>query len=348
MAGNFWTRSEASKLTVNGVLAYDNSIISVKESTRKDDIKMKCKKTLIAAGAIAAMTVFSPAVLPVEYAQEAGVNQCLAKTYKNGSYVLNIPGKYDNQVDTKILKTDPYGKLFTVSELASIEAAKAKNYETDGIGWLFAIGVLGEDKIGTMLCGDMSGVEVFARDGQWNYYLLYHPTDVRYFRENESAMRRDEKKWRTLTEWVGTSVAQDFIKDNPGLVPVSFDNSEIGIRLARIMFKQDTYTISTNEFGPLNPNGVNPTPYVDTLIKDARYEYADIKDTPDGEYVVLSFPKEGVRFDFFLQTGHRNYVREVRSDGSEILYKATFKNSTIEASDIMNRWYHELAANRAE
>lgn len=320
-----------------------------KKRLERNGFEMKRKKTLILAGAIASLAVISPAVLPVEYTQEAGIMQCQAKEHKNGDYVLNIPDKYERQLNTQILKTDPYGKLFTVSEQASINAAKAKNYETDGVGWLFSIGMLSEDKINTMLCGEMSGVEIFAKDGKWNYYVLYHPTDARYFRGSDYAMKHDQKKWSMLTEWVGTSVKQDFIKDNPGLEPISFDNSTIGMMLARIMFKPYTqYTISTTEFGPLEPNGVNPMPYANTLIMDAKYEMVDINDTPDGQYVVLSFPNQELRFDFFLMPGKENYVREVRKDEGAVLYKATFQDSSIKASDIMHRWYQELASKRGE
>ena len=316
-----------------------------KKRLERNGIEMKCKRIFIIAGAAASLAVFSPALLPAEYAQEAGIMQCQAKEYKNGDYVLSIPNTYNRELKIQVLKNDPFGKLFTVSEQASIDAANAKNYETDGVGWLFSVGVLSEDKINKMLCGEMSGSEVFAKDNKWNYYVFYHPTDVRYFRESDSAMRSDQKEWSRLTEWVGTSVEQDFIKSNPGLEPVRFDNSTIGMMMARIMFKPGTeYTISTNEFGPIKPNGVNPMPYADTLIKDAKYEMVDIKETPDGQYVVLSFPREGLRLDFFLVPGKENYVREVRKDGGETLYKGTFQDSSIKASDIMYRWYKELAS----
>ncbi len=305
------------------------------------------KKNLIIVAAATTLAVLSPAFMPADYAIPAGMTQCQAKVYKNMDYSLDIPGEYNRLVNTKILKMDPYGKLFTVSEQKSIDAAKARNYETDGAGWLFSIARINDDKLHIMLRGEMSGSEVFAMDGNGNYFVLYRPTDVRLFRESDYAMKHDDKQWNMLTEWVRKSVRDEFIKSNPGLEPVSYDNSTIGMMMANILYRDGIeYTISTNEYGPLKPNGVIPNIYAESLIRNVRYDMVDKKDTPDGEYVVLSFPQMGLRFDFFLLDGKENYVREVRKDGSETLYRGTFDDSSIRASKIMQLWYNELATVR--
>lgn len=105
------------------------------------------------------------------------------------------------------------------------------------------------------------------------------------------------------------------------------------------------YTISTTEFGPMEPGDVDPLPYVEKLTAGARYEYVD-EEAPDGEYVVLAFPDEEERLDFFFAEGMENYVRRVYStgDGEEYseMFKVTFEDGTTKATEVMNEWYHAL------
>ena len=46
------------------------------------------------------------------------------------------------------------------------------------------------------------------------------------------------------------------------------------------------------------------------------------EEAPEGEYVVLAFPAEGIRFDFFLADPQKDYIRQVNADGSEELFLA--------------------------
>ena len=73
------------------------------------------------------------------------------------------------------------------------------------------------------------------------------------------------------------------------------------------------------------------------------YEEADLSETPDGEYVVFSFPEDDLRFDFFLAEGGENYVRQVWNGDCEQLYKAVFADGTTKASAVMQEWYEALA-----
>ena len=107
-----------------------------------------------------------------------------ASIYTNGDRKLLIPLEYNELLRTETPENDENGILFTVSELASIEAAKAQNTEFDGAGWLFSIGMISEIQLYDMLCNDMSGADVFARGSDGIYYVYYHPTDVRMVREN--------------------------------------------------------------------------------------------------------------------------------------------------------------------
>lgn len=84
------------------------------------------------------------------------------------------------------------------------------------------------------------------------------------------------------------------------------------------------WTLATTEYGVMTP----PAGYVfnsgATAIQQARLTPADAKETPEGEYIVLNFPEEGVRFDFFCFVADRpSYIRQVNADGSEQLFTAT-------------------------
>ena len=97
-----------------------------------------------------------------------------AQIYENGGMKLTVPLEYDELLVIETPRNNPSGILFSVSEKASVEAAKAQGYEN--AGWLFSIGTVTEDALHEALCYDMSGAEVFAKntDGQ-------HPTDMRYY-----------------------------------------------------------------------------------------------------------------------------------------------------------------------
>ena len=68
------------------------------------------------------------------------------------------------------------------------------------------------------------------------------------------------------------------------------------------------------------------------------------EEAPDGEYVVLNFPKEETRFDFFKAEGKENYVRMVRYGDYEYetLYKGEYENDGVKASKVMQEWYDAL------
>ena len=63
---------------------------------------------------------------------------------------------------------------------------------------------------------------------------------------------------------------------------------------------------------------------------------------PDGEYIVMAFDEDNVRFDFFLGEGMENFIREVKTmdDGEEVetLYRASFKGPEDSATGIMKEW----------
>ena len=139
---------------------------------------------------------------------------------------------------------------------------------------------------------------------------------------------------------------ETFFKDNEGITQVNLGNTLPEMYLARAAYMKDVkYTISTTEFGPVEPNGADIMPFYEKMTSNAVYEYVD-GDAPDGEYVVLDFPEDGERFDFFFATDKGNIVRRVSEGGSEELYKITFADDSIKACDVMNDWYHAYTENK--
>ena len=306
---------------------------------------MDTKKAMVAAALAVGMATASLMAVPGEVPRACAAAR-EDRIYENQGLKLAVPGVYDNLVLTKVLESDEGGRLFTVSEAASIAGAWFQHDRDEGAGWLFAIGRVGESRLHEMLCGDMSGAAVFAKDTKGNYYVFYHPTDVRYVRQDADAMRRDAEQWTELNGWARREVQPTFVRDN-GLSVETYDNSSVSMALARAAYKSGTvYTVSTTQYGPLASEEVDAVPYVERLIRGATYKTVDLSEMPDGEYVVLNFPEEKIRYDFFKMRGKENYIREVHGDGSEILYEAAFADASTKAGAVMQRWYNELALHR--
>ena len=264
-----------------------------------------------------------------------------AQIYENGGMKLLIPLEYDELLVIETPQNDPNGVLFSVSEKASIEAAKAQGDEYDGAGWLFSVARISEDAFHEAICYDMSGADVFAKDADGQYYMYYHPTDVRLMREDYTD-KESIDQWTTLNEWAAT-VADTFITENPGLTAEKRGNTSLDMYLARIAYMDGVnYTVSATEYGPMDGSGFDASRYAERLTNGVAFEYADGEATPEGEYIVLSFPDDDIRFDFFRAEGKENYIRQVWSGDNERLYKAVYADSSTKASVIMSEWYNAL------
>lgn len=115
--------------------------------------------------------------------------------------------------------------------------------------------------------------------------------------------------------------------------------------LARIADPNDNivYTISTLEYGPLEPGDFPPDTFVE-LLRKSVIEEADLAAAPEGEYVVLNFPEENVRFDFFLAEASQDCFRKCTSDGeNETFFKASMPEELSPLSSIMDAWYLSIA-----
>ena len=274
-------------------------------------------------------------------AQERAASETVSVTYppqvwgeyENGGLALEIQPKYNDLITVTTPTDNEKGVLFTVSETASLEAGK---YE--GAGWLFSIGTVDEQRLHEMLCGEMSGAQVFAKDREGRYYIWYHPTDVRYERATTEQMRQDQDQWTMLCQWAAEE--RDRFAQRNGLEAVQYGNTDVDISLARAAWaKDEKHTLSTTEFGPVEINGVDGTPYAEYVMRGG-FEWVDAKETPDGEYVVLGFPETDMRVDFFFAPG--GYVRVVNS-GSETLYQALWFEEEANLAQAMQCWYYAAA-----
>ena len=253
--------------------------------------------------------------------------------YENAGYLLEIKPRINELLTVETPANDPDGILFTVSETASLEAG---GYE--GAGFIFSIGKVSADRLHEMLQNDMSGEYVFAKDEGDNYFVIYHPTDVRYERATAEEMESGMDQWMMLNEWVDTAEA-NFIEDNEGLEGYYRNNTPVEMYLARAAWQEGVNaTLSTTEFGPIALAGVDGTPCAE-FVMDGHFFEADAGETPDGEYVVLNFPDDDARLDFFFAPG--GYVRYV-SGGYEALYEAAWEDDNITYAEAMQGWYYAL------
>ena len=238
-------------------------------------------------------------------------------------------------------------EIVMVSETASRDAALAmEDEDVEYAGWLFTITKMREEDVEKLRCGGMEGMNVFAEDDDI-YYVFNHPTDVRFVREQYEDIDADMEQWNLVNEWAGT-VCDEILGNNPELDAVSFSNTDLDMHLAKIAFGEDVKVVFKSlEFGELDPSTLKEDDYIDDLTDDVTFEYAqDQEAIPDGEYIVMEFPEENVRFDFFKS--EENTVREVITldDGEEItqLFKASFEEDADKtATGIMQAWCEAIA-----
>lgn len=263
---------------------------------------------------------------------------------ENDGMKLLVPLEYEPMLTIKTPENDPDGVLFSVYETASIEADRAQGSTVEGAGWLFDIARVNGEAARAMLCEDMSGAEIFARDAGGSYYVRLHPTDVRFVRENYENADAELAVWSMLNEWAA-GVDEVFIAENESLSAETHGNSFPEILLYRIAYRADTsYTVCVPGSEPLSPEDTDPLPFVEKLTAGVAVDYADDAAAPDGEYAVIAFPGEGCRLDFFRAEGEGNTIRLVWTDGSQQLYRAVYADGTTSASAVVQEWYDALAA----
>ncbi len=277
---------------------------------------------------------------PVEQAQPAETPAGNGDAaFTSGGYTLTVPQEIKDlvAVDTQNLER---GMLFSVSEIASVEAAEKNGYGPEsGLGWVCGVSKVTTDELHELLCGDMSGLDVFAQDEDGNFFLLCHPTDVRIEREGQIT-EADMKQWGSLNDWASDRLLTEFINDNPGLYRAWRGNSELEIYLNRIAWTDEKFFLTSLDHGEADPSKLDKLPYLEDLLNGPTVEWLD-GEAPDGEYLVLTLPDEDVRIDFF--SADYDVVRIVTAGEYENLYRVTYGyGSSI--GERMRAWYGDLVA----
>lgn len=313
----------------------------------------KLLSALLVAAALAVPGNFAlaeKAAVPAASAEQAVSVEAPAgpgRLYESQGLKLRVPEAYD-----KLLLIEPApaqgDRFFAVAEKASVEAAQKAGEAETGAGWIFSLGKVTAEELHQKLCGDMSGAELVARDAEGAYYIYYHPTDVRFVRESQEAMERDQAQWTKLNAWSWDYVHGDFIRDN-NLTPVTADNSNIGIYLSRFIYgPAEAYTLAKKDEVPVLADGFSPLPYVEKLLYGASYRSARDTQMIKFKYYSLVLPREGVRLDFFTGKDGNNYVQEVHEGWTNYLYRATYEDKDLKAYDVMGKWLEDLKAYHKE
>ena len=323
--------------TINGII--DENTVSISEEgirfspndacVRKEMISFLYKTKLLEDAANAPVEIYFGEDLALPIPQEYYNNEILA---------MEVYGLYDEDEDYGD-EEDEDELAVIVSESASQAAAEALGEDTEGQGELFRIIRVSEDRLHNLLCGDMSGMDVFAKDKKDRYYIICYPTDVRYVRETTDKMNEDIEAWTEVNEGARDNMGNKIIAQSKGLSPVSFTNTMLDMYLARIAYAKDVkYTISNDAYGVLEPGDFDGTEYAEYLIGDNFVEAEDAK-APEGNYIVINFPDDDVHYDFFVED--QTLVREVRGD-YETFYRSVFSDSIV-STDTVEAWYFAIA-----
>ncbi len=255
--------------------------------------------------------------------------------------------------DLVTVQTEGLGdkELVKVSETGSIEAAKANGGDADSAGWLFTIGTLSEEEMEDARCkGACDGMAFFGVDDDC-YYVYYHPTDVRFERETPEKMKEDHEIWSKVNEWANGTVRDEIVKNNEDMDPFHCSCTNLDINICKIAYGRDVnFEIHSVAYPDLDASKYpDNKDYALDLVEEVVYKFTDEPKDTSGEYYVLSFPDQKVRYDFFLNPELENVVREVfltdaGDEDSVYYYEATFDYPEYyTATSVMEEWIEEIA-----
>jgi len=102
------------------------------------------------------------------------------------------------------------------------------------------------------------------------------------------------------------------------------------------------YTLATLEYDVMTPKNAAVADIFVGLLNDMTVKPSTAQ-APDGIYVVLAFPEEKTRFDFFLNEAEKNLFRYVKADGTEEMYEATVPEGRANIANVMESWADSVA-----
>ena len=273
----------------------------------------------------------APTAAPDNGPEPAGQGQT---AYENGGLKLSVPEEFADLVTVDV-SDHP---LFSVTEIASREAAKNRDPDNyAGAGWLFAVSRVSEAELHEMLCRDMSGQKVIARDDSGNVYILNTPTDVRLDREGEIT-QEDVDQWSALTGWA--YAAGDLFAEENGLTSCSYGNSELDMLLARIAFGgEKDFSLTGLAHGTVADGSGLSASYAEQILAAGGFVYDDRTEPPDGEYLIRNCT-EDTSFRFYYGEGGQ-IVQAQRGENDGFFYHTALD---VNVTQIVEQWYDALAS----
>lgn len=293
------------------------------------------RKLLWITAAAAAATVLSTTAFAAEN----------KKVEVDGSS-FEIPGEY---ADLITVKTDDGGMLVSLYETASVEAAKDSG--NTGAGWLCGISKISEPDLKELRSGGMDGMEVFAEDN--DTYLIYNsPTDVRFVRATPEENEEGLKQYGDLCEWAYENVRSEILANNPRLEEEVYTNTNLDMHLAKAAYQPGTnFEVRSLAFEGKDLPAVDAQDHLEDLAEDFVFSMADEEEAPDGEYIVLAFPDDNTRYDFFEGS---DLIREVITDDDGEEYVNLYIGSAKEMDEddtpytVMSDWVEDILEGKSD
>ena len=102
------------------------------------------------------------------------------------------------------------------------------------------------------------------------------------------------------------------------------------------------YTITSLDYGTVRPyNGFDAQLYIQSMLDGSWFEEVKPWEAPEGQYVILEFHNQGMRFEFFYGKDG-NYIKQI-SGGASTVYHVHFPGDMFQASQIIEDWGRELS-----
>lgn len=265
--------------------------------------------------------------------------------FTSAGFTLSIPNEYVDLllVDTTVSEGKD-GTFFSVHEKASVEASKAlwPDGETMGGGFLFGIGRVDEDTFHDMMIWGMTGADVFATDKDGNYYIYYHPTDVQLIREEYTDA--DWEQWKELGQWA-SGIDVTFLFENHSLRPYERTYTDIDCALHYIAYGEGSAQLTNYGDVFYASERAQSMPHVEQLLDDVLFHRVEGGDfNPDGRHITLLAPDmfQYTSFDFFLDEGQQQYIRQNYDDIEPVYYIATRDGEFFPAGQVIADWQSSL------
>ena len=270
--------------------------------------------------------------------------------FTNEGFTLSIPNEYVDLLIVGTSHAESSGTFFSVHEKASVEAAQQMwpDDPTMGGGFLFSLARIDEGKFHQCMIGGMTGMDVFARDNEGNYYIYNHPTDVQLLRVGDYT-DADWEQWNNLCTWADVKPA--FMADNPTLIPYERTYSDVDSILHYIAYGEGSARLHYNDGDAIyTPERADSMPYLEQLLDDVMFYPMESGEYPEGRYITLTAPEmfDYVSFDFFTDEGQQHIIRQNYhfDDTTEIepvYYVASKDGEFFPAGKIVAEWLASLA-----